>query len=514
MSKGAYTIIDSYVGKQEMYLTASAALHKRLKQTYEERLESGEYVKPEEAKPSFLDVTKTHMFFVKRIYKPFVAFAYDYFQSKAEVGNATKLPNAGEESNLRFNLRANNGDFINDMVVKIVFQAVGNPNGDPLTATRYRYCDFPGIKLFKRVEVTVDKDPIDEYTCEDVLFHMRHRIPDDKRNGFERMVGQEEVQSGTYYHADRNINQVMFFKDGPQTPKPYQEELELWVPLIFDFNTDIGRSLHNKVIGSQQVFIEFFLAPVREIIQALDSTNTVIPNGITSLEIKDFTLYTKNVYLNPEINDLFSEKYNLSMIRVHKRHIVSLTNNATDVLLSSLKYPIECMHFAFRPNKNVDFVNNAQNAFTCWHKMGAVTRKCVPIPAIINKASIHPYQQLVVRTARYEKCVPPVTQIGFKAHGNNVYPSLPENFYHDYQNYIIPGFMTPDECGYYSVTFSHYPTMFNPAGHINNSTAREFFIEYTSTFISNANPTTLYTSAQCINFLFYTQGSIQLKYIA
>lgn len=515
MSKGPYTIIDSYVGKQEAYLTASINLKQRLEKLREYNLDNTEWSDHADTMPTFSDINRTHMFYVKRSFKPFVAFGYEYYRSAVEVGTSTQLPRPNEDAELRFNLRANNGDFIHDQVIKVVFEAKGNPNASA-SAMRYRYCDYPGIRMFKEIRLSVDKDDIDVYTPEDVLFYMENRLSEDKRRAWEKLLGQQETLQGTYYHEDRNIDEVRFFKDGAQTFKPYQPPLELWIPLIFDHNRDVGRSLHNKIIGSQQIYVELVLNSVDKIIQVVDSNNKIIPNMTINLAIKEFALFTKNIYLNPEINDLFSERNNLSIIRVHRRHVVGLGSPNTNILLSSLKYPIESIHFGFRPNINNNIRTNPYHNFTDWHQMSVVTRSCVPLPALISKPTDKDpkLQQLVVRTARYLKQSDTVNTVSFSLFGNQLYPHISGMFFGYYQPYIIPGMVSRRKCGYYTVSFSHYPTIFSPAGHINNSTAREFFIGYASDFISGTNPTTLYASAQCINFLMYKSGSIKLKYIA
>lgn len=150
MSKGAFTIIDSYLGKQELALTASAELLKRLKDLNTYNLENGNWTDPADAKATFADISTTHMFYVKRTFKPFVAFAYEYFKSTSEIGSGLSIPDGPEEVvTTTFNMRANNGDFIHDQVVRLCLSAVGNPDA-PSDATRYRYTDFPGIRIFKK----------------------------------------------------------------------------------------------------------------------------------------------------------------------------------------------------------------------------------------------------------------------------------------------------------------------------------------------------------------------------
>jgi len=513
MSKGAFTIIDSYLGKQELALTASAELLKRLQDLNKFNLENGDWTDPADAKATFVDISNTHMLFVKRTFKPFVAFAYEYFKSTSEIGSGLSLPEAAEEVvTTSFNMRANNGDFIHDQVARIVLSAVGDPNASA-NSTRYRYTDMPGIRLFKKINWFVDQAVINSYEPDDVIHYKNTRLSGANRKIFETMTGQQETYEGVVYHPNRNIDQVMHFRDGAQTFKPYQPELEIWIPLIFDHNLDVGRSLYNRIIGSQQVYFEFILENVRNIIQASDANGNILTT-VPQLRIKSFELYTKNIYLNPEINDLFTERKSLSLLRIYKKHKTILSSLSNEVLLASLKYPIELMHFGFRPIVNSSVTLNPKYSFKDWHKFSVVTRKCVPVPALIDSGAGGISQKMVVRTARYTTNAPTVQNVGFIIHGNTLYPLTPQAFFEKYQPLIMPGLYSSNETGDYLISFCHYPTLYTPSGHVNNSTARELYITYDSTYITPTNRAELLVSAQCINFLIHDNGSIKLKYIA
>lgn len=346
-----------------------------------------------------------------------------------------------------------------------------------------------------------------------MLHYKNTRLDDANRAAFESMAGQQQIYEGVYYHPNRNIDQIMHFCDGAQTFKPYQPELELWIPLIFDHNTDVGRSLYNRLIGTQQVYFEFILENVRNIIQAMDGNGNILPTA-PSLKIKSFELYTKNIYLNPEINDLFTERRSLSLLRIYKKHRTTLSSLSNEVLLSSLKYPIELMHFGFRPIINTNVALNPKYSFKDWHKFSVSKRKCVPIPALIDSGGGGISQKLVVRTARYTTSEPTVQNVGFIIHGNTLYPLTPQAFFEKYQPVTMPGLYASNQTGEYIISFCHYPTLYSPSGHVNNSTARELYITYDSTYISTLNRAELLVSAQCINFLIHDNGSIKLKYIA
>jgi hypothetical protein len=476
-------------------------------------MNSGNFEKKYEAKATQADIQKTHNLFVKSQFKPHVALAFEYFKTKKEGSGNVGL--VTESDHVRFDLKGNNGNFLNDMVVHVVLEAIGNPDADVGSYPKYRYCELPGIRLFKNVKFVANNVEIDSYNTEDAVLYTKIKISASRSTGWNEMLGQENESCGEYYRSDISIKEQYKFKDGAQTLRPYQKELQLWVPLIFDFNEYVGRSLHNQLIGTDQKYIEIELAPLDKIIRAEDENGNVLPDAISGFKIKSIELYSRNVYLPPEINDIYIDRMNLSLIRVKKQHRKIITESSGSLELRQLKYPIEIIYFGFRPSENG--VNSNPYSFDDWHKMTFKTRKYVPIPVLIKNTKTAPTLQLVQRCAKYTKSTPPMKKIGFTAHGNELYPLMPEAFYNNYLPYILPGLSTPGEKGVYAVSWCFYPISFDPSGHINNSTARELFIKYEKdpegVGATGDNNVELFLSAQCLNFLLYDKTSIRLKYV-
>ncbi len=142
------------------------------------------------------------------------------------------------------------GDFFNDMVLHVKLGAVDATNasywndpaahpaaGDELLA----YVDYVGQRLCQKVQFTVNGNPLDEYDSDVLNFHNDFFITPNKRVGWNRDVGQEVPHQGFQNvlsaagragrGAGVRVGQEVF--DGPQTPKPTQSELDLWIPLLF-----------------------------------------------------------------------------------------------------------------------------------------------------------------------------------------------------------------------------------------------------------------------------------------
>lgn len=504
MSKGVFTVIDSLVGRQERVLIANEILRRRLAV-----LSSKAVNTPEGTtfyKPTIADIAVTHNLFIRFHHKPHVAFGHEYIKTKCK--NFSNLSN-NVKSSITFNLKDNNGHFLNDMVVNVKIGKLGSPT----SSTLYRLCDLPGVRLFKKVSLVADHVVLDEYTTEDVLMFGASRLSKDKRPAWERLVGQQTTKTGVYRNADLNVNQLITITDGPQTFRPEQPALDLWIPLIFDFNLDVQRSLFNTLIRSQQIQIIIELADLDDIVQAQGPGGDIINFPLGSVPLSDIDLYAKNIYVEGAVNDALVAAAPMTLLRVRKSHTKELDKNTDSILLNNLKYPIEIMNFGFRPLKNVDFQgDNARASFDDWHKFSVVSRSEFPIPAVIVEPAVDPIMKLVVRTATYADCTPTVDKVGITIHGNELYPPTKEAFFGDYHTFAIPGLVSNELCGLYTLSFCHYPNSFDPSGHFNNTTARELYLNYESGVIDKNNRATLYVSAQCINVLMYDRKSIKLKY--
>ena len=71
---------------------------------------------------------------------------------------------------------------------------------------------------------------------------------------------------------------------------------------------------------------------------------------------------------------------------------------------------------------------------------------------------------------------------------------------------------TPEDRGWYMINFNYLPGEHQPSGHINLSRAREFYIKYTSSFISKTNKCDMIVLSDAINFLLVKDGTAILRY--
>jgi len=193
--------------------------------------------------PSLAEIQQTHLVHVQSRFKPFVAIALEYQKIVPTSGNS-QLGNEVIFSLPQF------GDFIADMVLNMTLSssscvagtlpalpddpadiaaAVNQVNGsatlidgsvlsqiDPaakvvrnfeyLGYMRYDgkvlnageslsdavyYCEFPGERVFKKISIEVNGNPLDEYYTFSYVFARQFELKADKKEGYYRNVGQE-----------------------------------------------------------------------------------------------------------------------------------------------------------------------------------------------------------------------------------------------------------------------------------------------------------------------------------
>lgn len=109
-------------------------------------------------------------------------------------------------------------------------------------APTIRWCDYPGIRIAKKVSFEVNGNPLDSYTPECVLMHQGVSVQPGKEAGWNRCMGQQESMEGLLTAeetgAPGNSAVAVHVYNGPQTPLAAQTGLTLMIPLLFWCNKD------------------------------------------------------------------------------------------------------------------------------------------------------------------------------------------------------------------------------------------------------------------------------------
>lgn len=360
----------------------------------------------------------------------------------------------------------------------------------------------------------------------------------------------------------RRVTQVV---NGAQTPKAQQPALDLWVPLIFWFNLDSRLSIPSVSIPYGQRFVTIdieaqnnilFVAPGNLFYQLTTIQSTSADAGtkgtqaaIAVTDVKKWVtktpvlaagsnidatqqislmeLYTNNIFVNPEIHDIYIQRIGFSLIRVHRFQSQQVVNSTEQVLLSQMKWPIETMFVGLRPIVNVSAAN--PNQFRDWHRLTLVTDNLIDIAAkshsdvmtddtvAFNAASIKhktTYSQESAERLSFPVFTETIDTLKMLAHGIVIFDTYKAAFYRDYMSFTFgaTNIISPEDQGAMMLNFCLHPGTYQPSGHINVSRAREFYIEYVSNYASPATPCALLVLATALNFLLISDGSAVIRY--
>ncbi|MFA6165825.1 MAG: hypothetical protein WC700_04355 [Gemmatimonadaceae bacterium] len=474
--------------------------------------------------PTFTEIQQSHLLFVQGAYRPYVATASEYSLVKASGDGATALGASG--ANLQFTFPIF-GQFTSDIVLRVRFRAIGSADAaaaeaEPTTAAPLlRYCAYPGLRLLRSVSFKSAETLIDDYTTDDAVAYSKFFVGPDHRLGWLRCHGQQVERQATY--RANNFTGVFDFYDGPQTPKLYQEELELFIPLQFWFCRDASTALLNDMIPNTQRTITCDLAPLSQIVFAYvnnpdDAGELVsVPLPFSRLDMTA-ELYVNGLYVNPEVHDVYASRCGFSLFRAHRRAKFQLPSPSGFFQLDSLKFPAEFLLVGMRDRRILTDPD-------IWWLMGTPTVRtqstALLVSAMIWNKTLEICQH-VCREAREVSTLESFTDT-FKvtAHGVDLYPTLPSGFFNAYlpTRYAESTLVySPRDSSAFLVTFCLYPGVYNPSGYYNLSAGRELYINYAlkpASVLSSdfqLGQTEMVISMSALNFLVRRGDTLSLQY--
>jgi hypothetical protein len=477
-------------GAQDQLLMATELLNKRLKEIQRIRCKNPAIRDPT---PTLVDIERTHVLFVNSHFKPFVAVGYEY----NKIGVQEGIIRLG--GNITFSI-PQFGDFFADMCLHITLENLYTTPGNQV-----RYCDFLGHRLLQLTQFQVNGNFLDQYSSETYNFHYNFCVAPSKKLSYLRCIGQE-TPTPAYLTQQVGIDEYREMKmmlNGPQTPKQIHPVVDLWIPLLFWFNLDPRLAIPSVSIPYGQRFIQVTLATADQIAQGTPAA-IFTPPTVSVAE-----LYINNIFVNPEIHDIFIKRIGFALIRVHLETDFPLNTPTTALQLNQLKYPIETIYFGCRPTTNDTTMED-------WYKLHFVTPTFVNYPVSVPNMVPFPPHVLAFSNAVWRQATPTLDTITIEVHAIQLYNETPTIFFNQYIPLTFggPNMTSPEDIGAYMVVFNLYPGAYQPSGHINLSRTREFYLTYTSSIIGGAVITnaTMIIVAVAINFLLISDGSAALRY--
>lgn len=454
------------------------------------------------------DLTRTHLLFVHATYRPYVDVASEYARVPAAGDGAVAL-GAGERT-VEFSFPSY-GHFTSDMVLHVRFPPVGAPAaGAPLL----RYCAYPGARLLRRVALRAPT-LLDEYTPDDVAAYGKFFVGADQLPGWRRCLGQQEPRTAAF--LGNGFTGLLAYSDGPQTPKLAHEGLELFIPLLFWFCGDAARALPNDLLPNTRRTVTCALAPLDEILAAAQPApgGALVPAPLPFATLPvSVDLYVNNLYVSPEVHDVFAARVGFSLVRLHRRQHFWVTSPVDSYLLDGLKFPTEFLTLTVRARA-------LAADFDRWWLSGVprarpATERLLAPAMVWNPAVGGGICELVCREAREVTALDsPVESLGVTAHGIELHPRLPALFYNAYAplRYAPAApVVAPQDTAVFLVTFGLYPGRPQPSGYYNLSSGRELYVDLALRGEVAPGSLELVVAASALNFIVRRGDTVSLRY--
>lgn len=441
--------------------------------------------------PSFDDIEDTHLTFLNSIYKPFIAIGTEYSISQI-IG---RTPVFGETSKFSIN---NFGDFVSDMVLYLKIEGLSAVSA----VDRVKYCNRLGHRLMSNVSFEMFEVIIDQYNTEDYNNYYEFNVPANKRFGWNKCMGQENILIGSLTQDPLvdSTREVKYFTNGNQTLKRTHDVVELSIPLLFWFNTDLRNALYNKFIPFQQTRIGIAFENINKLVACANygGSGTYRAPIITTCD-----LYTNHIFVNQEISDIYSTHFKYNMVRLHKSVSMILNRDQDQIKLDNLKWLCENLVISFRPTANDAHVD-------IWNKNCITTLKQISYPISYIDAGT---ETLGFGLAQYYDEAPVIDNITLDVDTVKLYDSIPRLFLNAYLPLKILPVNTPLDDGILLISFDVAHDVNQPTGIISLSPSKKITLSYESNYISPANTVRLTVSTMAINYLLFVDGTLQLAYV-
>ena len=447
-------------------------------------------------KPNINDINESHFLFIQNQYKPFVEFGFNYIKT-------TINSQASYGSEIEFTIQ-DNGDFISDMLIHIrIDKLIARTAND-----RVRYADFIGHKILKKCQFVISNNVIDEYDRELYNIYYNLHTPEGKKISWLKCMGQEIPFVGTLISDPVNDThkEVRYISNGFQTLKQNHPRLELFIPLLFWFNRDYRLVFPNHLKPYGQLKVRIELEQSQQLMGSLDIINDVYNQNFDIPLIQSCTLYTKHIYMNSDIQDIFISKLGFNLIRIYKKVEKILLNNDDRISIQELKFPIESLYVLFRPTINETGIDN----FQTWNLNSIANLTYVKTPVIYNVGGV---DTLGINNIKYYNELPIVNAFRFEGNDSAIYGTQSVKFYDGYLPHISGQSIMSNNNNIYYLPFTFNPQQHQPCGYFNLSKIRELYLEYSSDVIETYKPVKVYIYATALNFLLLSQNAATLKYI-
>jgi hypothetical protein len=161
------------------------------------------------------------------------------------------------------------------------------------------------------------------------------------------------------------------------------------VPLLFWFNKDPRLAIPSVSIPYGQRFLNITLAKSTDLVELVtppgaDGSDT---GTVPALTIAECSLFINNIFVNPEIHDIFIKRIGFTLIRVHRMQTTRVDKDNANILLNNMKWPIEYMFVAVKPVANTEVVAFPNNkSLQTWHRFSGFVDSVKNLDGVASSA--------------------------------------------------------------------------------------------------------------------------------
>lgn len=431
---------------------------------------------------TMVDILKTHNMFLDYTFKPFVASGVEYITTQY-----VNTINFG--SNLKISIPIY-GDFITQPVLAITlkgFFAIDPKN-------KVKYCKFLGHKLLSRVGFINEGILKDYIVSEDYNMYYNNEVDLNHKDVWKKCVG-EELPIDAYFNQDPLNNEFREMKKlyyGAQTPKREQDDITVYIPLIFWFYED-SKALPNSSLNKDTTLFNIQLAQLSDICTCLDyggSGGLFNPPTISSI-----VLYTKHLFVSDEVVSVFKDKDVNCIVRLRQSMQFTLNKSAGSINLNSLTYPIKAIFITVRPVENEE----GADRFNTWNINKLLKRQSIMYPVVFNSGLI----SFGYNTTNFYTESEVLTSLSLATRGINIFYDNNIGFF----SRCLPLTTGLSSSNNYILNFSN--SLSSNTGFLNPANIAALTLNYVSDNIDVDNPAYLYISTNSINIAKFSSGKIE-----
>jgi len=447
-------------------------------------------------------------------FKPCIPCANAYIQNLHNI--RTLHPTQPSTVDITVNVDSS-AVYINDQFLVIETEAptsTGNPTA------RFRYCEKPGIRIIRSVELFMNNQLVTSYKRPDVVAYDKINVYENARHKWNSCIGQDNGLHANIYNEDFQFIITKNVKIGYQTYRSDQQGLVLHIPLLFWYNTCVGSSLQVSNLDRQAIRLRFTLAPQSEIVEGMvfsDDGDFTVP--VDPLRIKKFSLYTNNIYVTDDTHQLLVERDFATLMRIRQSEHVILTERLFDEHIKFARWALEYLLVMAQPRTNAE-ISNANN-FDIWDDFGRTDQICLPDVVVHNDPN-GVADQVVIRTLTAYTHDKLFQNFYLKSQEEKITPEewlpeamgdyMPYKYSQNVQGGLATGKDTDGICLY---SWSHKPGNLSLNSTLNFSKNRE--VRMQGSIVSDVDPDThpvlVYICSYAVN-IFLNEAGRGVRFIA